>query len=158
MDEPKNSKTWCLIVISTFAMPMSFVYWDSGWLEFFDKVLVFTWGYVSVWNCQIGLGLVGGGVFDSLALAALTVTWIVLGLGLAMNIRHTIMKPRDSGIGLCIACAVLVFQIILPIIVFSLPMAPSYFIRFIIPIPVPSILAVWSHVVVYRRSARIYAD
>ena len=158
MDEPKNSKTWYLIVISTFAMPMSVVYWDSGWLEFFDKVLVFTWGYVSVWNYRIGLGLVGGGVFDPLAVAALTVTWIVLGLGLAMNIRHTIMKPGDSGIGLCIACAVLVFQIILPIIVFSLTIAPSYFITLVIPIPVPSILAVWSHVVVYRRSARISAD
>ena len=158
MDEPKNSRTWCLIVISTFAMPMSFVYWDSGWLEFFDRVLVFVWGYVSVWNYRIGLGLVGVGVFDPLAIAALTVTWIVLGLGLAINIRHTIMKPGDSGVGLCIACAVLVFQIILPIIVFFLTMAPSYFIRFIIPIPVPSILAVWSHVVLYRRSARTSAN
>jgi hypothetical protein len=158
MGEPKNSRTWCLIVISTFAMPMSFVYWNSGWLEFFDRVLVFVWGYVSLWNYRVGLGLVGVGVFDPLAIAALTVTWIVLGLGLAMNIRHTIMKPRDSGVGLCIACAVLVFQMILPIIVFSLTMAPSYFIRFIIPIPVPSILAVWSHIVLYRRNARASAD
>jgi len=158
MHEPKNSKTWCLIVISTFAMPMSVVYWDSVWLEFFDRVLVFVWGYISMRNYRIGLGFVGSRVFDPLAIAALTVTWIVLGLGMAMNIRHTIMKPGDSGIGLCIACAVLVFQIILPIIVFSLTMAPSYFIRFIIPIPVPSILAVWSHAMFYRRSARASAD
>ena len=158
MDEPENAKTWYLIVISTFAMPMSFVYWDSGWLEFFDRVLVFVWGYVSLWNYRIGLDLVGVGIFNPLAIAALTVTWVVLGLGLTMNIRHTNMKPGDSGVGLCIACAVLVFQIILPIIVFSLTMAPSYFIRLIIPIPVPSILAVWSHVVVYRRSARASAD
>ena len=158
MHEPKNSKIWYLIVISTFAMPMSFVYWDSVWLEFFDKVLVFVWGHVSTWNYRVGLGLVGGRVFDPLAIAALTVTWIMLGLGLAMNIRHTIMKPGDSGIGLCIACAVLVFQIILPIIVFSLSVAPSYFIRFIIPIPVPSILAVWSHAMFYRRSARTSAN
>ncbi|MHA1588757.1 MAG: hypothetical protein ACTSV9_08305 [Candidatus Thorarchaeota archaeon] len=158
MDEPKNSKTWCLIVISTFAMPMSIMYWDSVWLEFFDHVLVFVWGYVSVWNYRIGLGLVGGRAFDSLALVTLTVTWIVLGLGLAMNIRHTIMNPEDSGIGLWIACAVLVFQTILPIIVFSLAIAPSYYIHYIIPIPVPSILAVWSHAILYLDSAGASAD
>ena len=158
MQEPEDSKKWYLIVISTFAMPMFVVCWDSGWLEFFDRVLVFTWGYVSMWNYQVGLGFVGGGVFCPLAIAALTVTWVMLGLVLAMNIHHTIMKPEDSGIGLCIACAVLVFQIALPIIVFSLPIAPSYFITLIVPIPVPSIFAVWSHATLYRRSVRASAD
>ena len=137
---------------------MSIMYWDSVWLEFFDHVLVFVWGYVSVWNYRIGLGFVGGRAFDSLALVTLTVTWIVLGLGLAMNIRHTIMNPEDSGIGLWIACAVLVFQTILPIIVFSLAIAPSYYIHYIIPIPVPSILAVWSHAILYLDSAGASAD
>ena len=137
---------------------MSIMYWDSVWLEFFGHVLVFVWGYVSVWNYRIGLGFVGGRAFDSLALVTLTVTWIVLGLGLAMNIRHTIMNPEDSGIGLWIACAVLVFQTILPIIVFSLAIAPSYYIHYIIPIPVPSILAVWSHAILYLDSAGASAD
>lgn len=119
MYEPKCSQTWCLNVTSTFAMAMSVVCCDSGWLEFFDRVLVFTWGYVSMWNYRGGLDFAGGGVFDPLALTTLTVTWIVPGLGLAMNIRHTIKNPRNSGIGLCVVCAVIVFQIILPIMVFS---------------------------------------
>jgi len=104
------------------------------------------------------VSVAGGGIFDPPALATLTATWIVLSLGLAMNVRHTIKNPRDWGIGLCIAYAVLVFQIIRPIMVSSFSVAPSYSTHYILAIPVPSILATRSYAMFYRKSARTSAD
>ncbi len=129
-----------LVLLSTIFAPLAYVHWTSMWLEFFGRWLFFIWFFWDIWTYRIGFFDYRFYPFDFGITLGLSLAWIILGVILSVALYRNITKSQYAR-SLFVSFCTLILQILLPLLVFSIITDSSVFVSFILPLPIPSIIA-----------------
>jgi hypothetical protein len=132
-----------LIALSSFLLPVCFVYWSTIFLEIFGRWHVFPWWIYDSWSNTLELVTPWqNGYWASFGLLwTVPVLYTMTAIILIVNNEFSFRKRNRWAAGLSLVIVVLVIQTVWPILVFLVFVDQWVGVWFFVPLPVSSLVA-----------------